>query len=234
MAENQICQNCERNKAIYQCQDCDIEESLFCSHCWTIHLQVKVFKAHRSVSLERSKSCANCDVKTAIFQCQQCIGDDSYYCKPCSDIHIQIKANRAHKFISLGISPSPSVRSIPSLKFPNLLDKLYINFSYLLQYFELDSFDSPTYIFDWIPESISELLGTEVEYKTVIFGLTIAFIVHLLVKSLFGKNSIYIVLAIGIVGVRWLRRKQTIVAKELKEIEKVRQPWSHVVIIPLE
>jgi hypothetical protein len=213
------CSNCEVEKATIQCKNCPKDESFFCKKCWGIHIQLKTSKNHQYSSITRV--CGNCEIKSALFQCRQCLETDSYFCKECSQIHTQVKTFRSHNFIPLdsnsAVEPEMEVIHQSSF-FSNMLDKLYSKFLYLLKYFDYD--EAPKDFFSWIPESISEIVGTTLDYNTIMFGLVIAFVAHLLIKLLFGKNSIYIIIAIGILGVRWLKRSQSFLADEVKKIEK--------------
>jgi hypothetical protein len=216
-----LCTNCEREKATLQCQNCQNNESQFCQRCWKIHIQVKSFKDHASSPIKHL--CGNCDVNSAVFQCRQCLESDSFFCKVCSEIHCQVKAFKTHNFSIIDnddrsasellskTSTKPSSSSI-------ILDKLYSKFLYLFKYFEFD--EPSTEFFNWIPESLSEIIGTTLDSKTITFGFIIAFIAHFVIKLLFGKNSIYIIIVIGMLGVRWMKRSQSVLSEEVKKIEK--------------
>jgi hypothetical protein len=214
-----VCQNCEQEKATLQCQNCPNSESHFCQRCWEIHIQVKPFKDHQNITIKRL--CGNCDINTAVYQCRQCLEPDSLFCKDCSQIHTQIKVFKTHNFLKLDNESLETVMSETSprpSRFSILLDKLYSKFIYLLKYFDFDEPLSDS--FNWIPESLSEIVGTTLDSKTISFGFVIAFFAHFLVKLLFGKNSIYIIIVVGILGVRWLKRSQSTLSDEVKKIEK--------------
>jgi hypothetical protein len=212
------CSNCEVENATIQCQNCPKNESIFCRKCWGIHVQLKLFKNHQFSSIK--VLCSNCETRSALFQCRQCLEPDSFFCKECSEIHTQVKTFRCHNFIQLDLnSKEPEIEVIhQSSTFSKILDQLYSYFLYLLKYFDFD--ESQNDFFSWIPESISEIVGTTLDKNTILFGLFIAFVAHILIKLLFGKNSIYIIIAIGILGVRWLKRSQSLLAEEVKKIEK--------------
>jgi hypothetical protein len=43
-----LCGNCEEQDATEVCDQCEGEDSFFCQQCWSIHIQVKVFRRHKS------------------------------------------------------------------------------------------------------------------------------------------------------------------------------------------
>lgn len=212
------CVNCEIENAIIQCRNCPDNESKFCSKCWNIHKQVKLFRNHEAINM--NQICSNCEIKVALYQCRHCPTSDSFFCKQCSKIHTQVKVYRDHNFIPLNFNVSePEMEVIEQASsISKFVDFLFSQYLYLSKYFEFD--ETPSEIFQWIPESIGDIVGTTVDYKTVSFGLIIAFIAHVLIKLLFGKNSIYIIIAIGILAVRWLKRSQYMLTEEVKKIEK--------------
>jgi hypothetical protein len=101
----------------------------------------------------------------------------------------------------------------------DFIDSLYSIYIYMVQYFPSLS---KSLSVEWVLESMSEITGSkELDAPTVAFGLTIAFIVHLLVKLLLGKNSVYIIVAVGVFAVRWLKRRQHLFSSEIEAIKTV-------------
>lgn len=43
-----VCGNCEAKDATNVCEQCEGEDSYFCMQCWSIHVQVKAFRQHKS------------------------------------------------------------------------------------------------------------------------------------------------------------------------------------------
>lgn len=217
----ELCKNCDLEKATIQCINCPKDESLLCKKCWKIHKQVKIYKNHESIKLIHNVICSNCEIKNAQFQCRQCPKSESLFCKECSQIHTQVKVFRDHNFMPLEITEShePEMEVIhQSSSISKFIDFLFSQFLYLFKYFEFN--EAPNEFFRWIPDSIGDIFGTSIDYKTVSFGLVIAFISHILIKLLFGKHSVYIIIAVGILAVRWLKRSQYLLTEEVKKIEK--------------
>lgn len=241
--EKVLCGNCEQNSAVCQCTNCESDDSFFCDKCWSIHKQVKLFKSHERIELSSPSLCCNCEKSVANVQCIQCDPTDGSFCLTCAEVHSQVKAFKNHRFITLDPKPShsglghdhskkkkcnfePIEVTVSEDTATSILDSCYDFFLQTVEYFNLTFTSDGTSTGDKFFESLLESIGDithskDMDMKTVVFGFSVAFVIHLLVKLLLGKNSIFVIIAVGMFGVRWLRRRQHVVVSEVNALETV-------------
>lgn len=247
-----VCGNCEERNADVQCTSCKDEDSLFCKSCWDVHVKVKQFRDHLNIDLTQRILCCNCDTMDAVAQCIQCDAPNTYFCSDCWTTHAKVKAYRHHTMKPHVSSPrhkrdvgtkrpyrvEPLEVSVSEDMASTILDSCFNFFVRTVDYLNLSFADTtcaqgsipasqPT---NWIVESINDITNSrDMDAKTIVFGFAVAFVVHLVVKLLLGKNSIFVMLAVGMFGVRWLRRKQHVTVTEinaLKSVGALSQCWS--------
>lgn len=235
------CGNCDEKEALYQCTSCEADNSYFCEECWKVHVKVKQFRAHTYFEISPKIICCNCDQVNASTKCLQCNVLDSHFCEDCSLIHKQVKAFRSHTIVPLNSRSHMPPHKSSSTKTTTKVEPLEISvsedpatsamdycfglFLRAVDFLKIDVGDNSKRgdkYFDWIIESLGDITSSgDMDHKTIMFGLTVAFLVHVVVKLLLGNNSIFVMIAVGMFGVRWLRRKQYITVTEIDALKSV-------------
>jgi hypothetical protein len=226
-----ICGNCEQSLASLICQQCEGDDAFFCAICWRVHTQVKIFKLH---------TCLECKSKESkISMLQKGPQNDSILIKSNLDTQSKIKVVRfdddtssrksdvkketSSQVIS-EISPKGILTSNYKPLLPvetkrnshdvGLISKAFHNLHNIIDSITLDI----DYFVDF--ESL-HYLSKFGKYGSMACGILLSLLLHILGRIMFGRFSIFIIIGIGIVGMRFLKNRTYSISSVMKSIEKV-------------
>jgi hypothetical protein len=204
LSQKLLCCNCDQVFATFRCLQCDTPDNCFCTDCSEVHTQVKAYRYHTFDPM----SSHNHAITPLNGRSQNPAVN-----RPTT------KQNKRVEPLEISVSEDPA---------SSTMDRCYSFFLHAVDFLNINISGSSKgdmpgdKCFDWVVESLGDITSSgDMDAKTVLFGFSVAFLIHLLVKLLLGKNSIFVIIAVGMFGVRWLRRKQDVTVTAINALKSV-------------